>query len=186
MTWLQQLSEWLATFKCWYVIQPWESAIRVRVGKRIMDIGPGFHLRLPFLDQVYIQNTRLRVLNLPVQTVTNKAGDTLTMSAIVCWRIENVRLIYEQLHHPEDWLYNTVLAACAQAAIESDVLSADAIAPRAAEIANHKMVVSNGLVIVSVAITDFAKVMTLRLITGEGNTGWSWNRVGSLDEAHVA
>lgn len=180
MNWLQQIADWIAKLKCWYVVRPWEQAIRVRCGKWIVSVLPGFHFRIPFIDEVLIQNVRLRVLNLPVQTVTNKSGETVTLSGAVRWRISDVRMIYEKLHTPEDWIYNTVLAALAEAVFESN---GDAT-PLKLGVAATKVLVSGspglGLEIECVSVTDFARVRTYRLISGEGNTGWTWSRVGPL------
>ncbi len=179
--WLQQIAEWLKGLRCWYIVRPWEEGISVRCGRWVFDALPGLHLRIPFVDEVFVQNTRLRSLNLPVQTVTNREGATITVSAVVQWRISNVKLLYGRVHVPEDWIYNTALSAIAEVmfgmGIDSD--------PKSIGDAASKALASGielGLIIESVAITDFARVRTYRLISGEGNTGWSWNRVGPLEQ----
>jgi regulator of protease activity HflC (stomatin/prohibitin superfamily) len=186
MNWLQQLADWIKGLKCWYIVQPWEAAIRVRAGKWVVAIGPGLHLRIPFFDQVFIQNVRQRVLNLPVQTVTTRAGETITLSGVVNWRIADVARIYEKLQAPEDWIYNQVLAAIAEAVFES---SGEVIPKEVGEKAQTMLVAGRdaqmGIEIVSVSVTDIARVRTYRLITGEGNTGWSWDRVGGLNQPTV-
>lgn len=178
--WLQQIAEWIKGLRCWYIVRPWEQGINVRCGRWVFNATPGFHIRLPFLDEVFIQNVRLRVVNLPVQTVTNKEGLTTTVSAVVSWRIADVRKLYEKLHTPEDWIYNTALSAVAEVMFsttgETDPKSIGDAAAKA--LADGRAL---GIVIESVAITDFARVRTYRLISGEGNTGWSWNRVGALE-----
>ena len=183
MNWLQQIADWIARLKCWYTVRPWEQAIRIRCGKWVTAISSGFHLRIPFLDEVFTQNVRMRVLNLPVQTVTTRDGVCVTLSGAVKWRISDVRLIYEKLHTPEDWIYNTVLAAVASAVYESQAaaLTPSAVG-EAAEISLGETA-EMGLEIEGVSLTDFAIVRTYRLISGEGNTGWTWNRVGPLDQA---
>lgn len=182
MNWLQQLAEWIRGLKCWYIVRPWEQAIRVRCGRWIASVEPGLHIRIPFLDEVFIQNVRVRVLNLPVQTVTSKAGITVTLSAVVCWRISDVQLIYEKVHNPEDWIYNVTLSTVASAVFDAD----RSVTPKQiGEAATRGLIDAGelGMEIQSVAITDFAMVRTYRLISGEGNTGWSWSRVGSLETA---
>lgn len=182
MTWLQQLSEWLARASFWYTVRPWEQAIRVRWGKWVATIGPGIHLRMPFIDQIFAQNTRERVLNLPIQTVTTTRDEAITFSVVVRWRISDVRLLYETVHTPDDWIFNIVLAATSEAIYSA----AEGYTPKkigtaaAAEIAKMDTA-GRGIEISSVSMIDFAKVRTYRLISGDGNTGWSWNRVGALD-----
>lgn len=176
MNWLQQLSDWFGSLKAWYTVRPWERAIRVRYGRWTVEIGPGLHLRIPLLDQVFVQNVRLRVLNLPVQTVTNSAGETTTLSGVVSWRIRDVRVMYQRLHTPEDWILNTVLAALAEAVYESR----EPMSPKAAGEIAAALIMGPardvGMEIEQVSVTDLAKVRTYRLITGEGNSGWSWSK----------
>lgn len=180
MNWLQQIAEWLSRFKCWYIVRPWEQGIRVRCGKWVAPLSPGLLFRIPLLDEVFVQNTRQRVLNLPTQTVTTKTGITVTLSGVVSWRVSDVRTLYDKLHTPDDWIYNTVLSALAQAVSEFDgTITPKEAAEQALE--RLKQPTCVGIEISGVSITDFAIVRTYRLISGEGNSGWTWNRVGALD-----
>jgi len=185
MNWLQQLAEWFGRFKCWYIVRPWEMAIRVRLGRWTATVPPGFHIRLPLVDEVFVQNVRLRVVNLPVQTVTDKQGTTITLSGSVRWRVSDVRQLYEKLHTPEDWIYNTVLAVLAEAVFESDGELAPIELGKKASGVLKEQSNDSGIEIDCVSVTDFARVKTFRLISGEGNTGWSWTRVGPLEVPHT-
>lgn len=201
MTWLQQIAQWLGTLRIWFTVMPWERAIRVRFGKRVTRLEPGLHFRIPFADETYQQNVRLRVLNLPVQTVTNLLGQTVTLSGVVRWRVSDIGLLYDQLHSPEDWILNTALASLASVVFDAEqVLSqrigGDAPAPAAESVRISPMGLSRmasarfqeanpslmGLEVESISITDMARVRTYRIINGEGNVGWSWSRVGALDK----
>lgn len=44
----------------WFVVLPWEQAVRVRAGSRVRLYGAGLHFRVPFIDYVWLQNTRRR------------------------------------------------------------------------------------------------------------------------------
>jgi regulator of protease activity HflC (stomatin/prohibitin superfamily) len=182
MTWLQQISDWFASAKFWYLIRPWERAIRVRFGNRVVAVGPGIHFRFPLVDQIFAQNIRQRILNLPIQTVTTRLGDAITFSAVVKWRISDVRRIYETLHTPEDWIFNVVLAATSDAIYNAaDGYTPQSISEQATATIAQSDAADRGLEIEGVAIIDFAKVRTIRLISGEGNSGWTWNRLGAID-----
>lgn len=63
MTYIGQLIEFIQRmFVWWVIVQPWEKGIHVRMGKRVKVLNEGIHLRIPFIDQVNIQTTRLRVM----------------------------------------------------------------------------------------------------------------------------
>ena len=57
-------------FEWWFTVMPWEQAIFIRAGKGERVLGKGLYFKIPFIDRVYIQQTRLRIIDLPVQTVS--------------------------------------------------------------------------------------------------------------------
>jgi regulator of protease activity HflC (stomatin/prohibitin superfamily) len=165
MNWLQQLGELVARFRLWFMVAPWEQAVRVRAGSRVTTFAAGLHFKVPFLDQVFIQNTRLRTLNLPVQTVTTKDGRTLTMSGTVDFAIVDIRKLYGSIHHVETILYNRALAALAREIREA--VSTEIDWPTVEWTAAHALqedCKSWGLKIGEVRMTDIALVRSYRLI----------------------
>ena len=56
-------------FRWWVIVQPWESCLRVRLGRHVALLAPGVHWRIPYVDQAYRQSVRLRIAHLPTQTV---------------------------------------------------------------------------------------------------------------------
>ena len=61
--WLQAIFNFFGRFRVFYIVMPWEQAIRARLGSRVKLIGSGFHWKLPFLDRVFTQNIRLHVVS---------------------------------------------------------------------------------------------------------------------------
>jgi|SRR5688572_23328967 len=102
MTWLTQIiqSTW-RPFIWWVVIAAWEQGVRVRMGKRIKEMGPGFHFRIPFLDRVYVQSTRVRTVTSTGLTATTKDGKTLTISLAVEYAINSTKTVYENMANPD-------------------------------------------------------------------------------------
>lgn len=82
----------------WFIVQPWEQAIRVRLGKDARLFGPGLHFRMPFLDSVYIQNTRRRLMYIGAQTLTTSDGKLITLHSTLGFTIEDVMLLQSSLH----------------------------------------------------------------------------------------
>ena len=72
---MNQLFEWLShlvsSWKFWIVVPPWDVGIRVRLGKRAIQLDAGPHFRIPFLDTIFLVNTRLRVVTPPPVTIRN-------------------------------------------------------------------------------------------------------------------
>lgn len=97
-----QILEFLrALINWWFVVEPWEQAVRVRFGKHVRLFGAGVHVRIPFFDKLYLQNVRRRVSQLDVQTLTASDGKSLTVNGSIGYRIADVLKLQQTLHHAE-------------------------------------------------------------------------------------
>src|SRR6267154_2769131 len=74
----------------WVVVEPWEKALRVRLGKRVVEFGPGIHFRFPYIDVIYRNSTRLHFTSLDPQTVTSQDGKTITFAGVFGYVIEDL------------------------------------------------------------------------------------------------
>lgn len=102
MTWLAQLLQSVARpFMWWVVIATWEMGVRVRLGKTAHELRPGFHLRIPFIDRVYVQTTRTRTTSSTGLTVTTRDRKNLTVSLAVEYAVASVLRLYETMANPD-------------------------------------------------------------------------------------
>ena len=167
MTSIKELfSQFSNLLRWWVTIAPWEQAIRVRGGKKTIVLGPGIHLRIPFLDRIFRQSVRRRFSSCPVQTLTTADGKALTICGTLGYSIDDVGLLYNTLQH-------------AEAAIESEaqgLVSAYVIKHKLEECSPQKVqehvetllnLKKYGLKDVSFIITTFVSVRTYRLLQGE-------------------
>lgn len=104
----------------WVVIAPWEAAVRVRRGKRVKVLGAGMHLRVPLVDRFFVQSTRLRITDLPIQTLTTTDGATITLKGQLAYRIVDIGKLYDTLHDAEGTLVNATQAAIAGVVTAAD------------------------------------------------------------------
>lgn len=164
MTWVTQLLDLLSgPFIWWVIIAPWETAIRTRLGKHVSVLGPGIHWRFPFVDKVFIQSSRLRMLSDFGQTMTTKDGKVVTVALAIQYRVDDIRKLFMGIAHPESTLTHRVQGLLAQ--LVSDTLSSD-LTPKFIEESVVAQVPSEewGLAEVKVWITSFACVKTFRLM----------------------
>lgn len=150
-------------FTWWVCVAPWEQCLRVRAGKRVEILRTGIHLRLPFVDVVFVQSVRLRIATLPTQTVTTKDRKPLTVGGTIGYSVKDIRLLHETLHHPEGTLTNLAAQAIAASAAELDV---DDLTPGTlAFVATAKIKFEQyGISDATIRISDFAFVRSYRLI----------------------
>jgi regulator of protease activity HflC (stomatin/prohibitin superfamily) len=148
----------------WTIIQPWEEALRVRLGSRVRKLPPGIHFKIPYADAIYRQSVRLRYCMMGVQTVTTLDGKTITLMATIGYTISSVEKLYGTLHHAEETIRQLSMSEVARFIQERPLLTC-----RPADI--EKAVSSSidltkyGLLTDGIRITDFAVVRTYRLIT---------------------
>lgn len=164
---MNQVKEFLEyifnAFKIWVIVQSWESALIVRNGKRIKEVSGGIFFKLPYFDSVFVQENRLRVIILPIQTITTKDGHTVTLSASLGYSIESIKQLYKKLFHPESTLQNMSMAYLSEHIYKSDLKE---ISPAMIEelILNELRKGDYGLQYEYFKITNFAVVKTFRLI----------------------
>jgi regulator of protease activity HflC (stomatin/prohibitin superfamily) len=147
----------------WFTVMPWEQAIRVRKGNIVKVLGAGLYLKIPFLDSVYIQTTRMRMIDIPMQTMSTKDGNTVTIKSAIGYTIYDIRLLYNSLFHPEMTLSSLVMGYIGEY-VRGNIIS-DITPENISNTVNGKINQdSYGLKDVNVKITTFAIVKTFRLI----------------------
>ncbi|TQI72285.1 SPFH domain/Band 7 family protein [Gramella sp. Hel_I_59] len=174
---IQQFIEYIFNaLKIWVIVQPWEAGIRVRNGKKIKKLDKGIHFKLPYFDSVYVQEIRLRVRELPMQTLTSKDLKTITLNSSIGYSIRDIEKLYQTLYRPEMTLQNIAMSAIAEVVYTTNARD---VSPELLE----KSVLSKlsaedyGLNYEYFKVTNFAVVRTYRLIQDQSwvDSGFSLN-----------
>lgn len=175
---LRQLFQALSRVLTWWVIvAPWEKAIRLRFGKKQTELGAGVHLKIPLVHKVFVQNTRLLIVDTPNQTITTADGRVVTISAVVGYKIVDICKMFSSIQNPREVVNSLALGAIAEYITSRG--SAECTIPGIEEDLIKRLHAKDwGLEFGLVKITDYAFVKTYRFITNESaNTFWS----GSVD-----
>lgn len=166
MNWLQDIFGFFKSFQFWIVIAPWESALRVRLGKVAAVLRPGPHFRLPFLDRIFVQSVRLRTISDTGQTLTSKDGKVLTLSVAASYAIDDIRKLYMTVAQPELTLLLQIQGIIAE--VVSQTISSEISPAKIEELVTQRMPSTDwGLAQVSVKVTSFAYVKTYRLLMND-------------------
>src|SRR3954464_5226081 len=96
-------------FQWWIILLPWEKGMRIRFGNRIKLVAPGMHFKIPLIDKYYVQTTRLRVVQLPPQTVSTKDKQTLTVVMCGGYSISNIETLYNKMCQAESTIANMIM-----------------------------------------------------------------------------
>lgn len=153
----------LDAVKIWVIIQPWQVGIRVRNGKKIKKLNKGIYFRLPYFDSIFVQENKLRVVSLPVQTLTSKDINTVTINGAVGYTITDIEKLYNTLFHPEITISNMAMSEAADFVFKNYLKNID---PHTIEAAVIKKLNNDdyGLTFEYFRLTNFAVVKTFRLI----------------------
>lgn len=151
------------SIKIWVIIQPWQQGLRVRAGKGIRQLEGGIYFKIPYIDSVYVQEVRLRIISLPIQTLTSKDLKTITLSGSIGFTVTSIETLYKTLYHPEMTLSNIAMSVMCEFIFSNRI---EDITPKTIEEAVLSKLNANdyGLKFSDFKITSFAVVTTYRLI----------------------
>ncbi len=155
----------------WVLVNPWEQALRVRLGKHVRELGPGIHFQIPFVDRVYLQSIRFRMCILQSQTITTLDNKVVTLAGVVGYVIEDLRLLYDTLHQPEASIDGLICGAIADY-VALNPASECCASKIATSVIEEVDLGQFGIGQILIRLTDLAFVKTYRMITGDG-TRWS-------------
>jgi hypothetical protein len=164
MNQVQQFFEYIFNaVKVFVIIQPWQTGLRVRNGRKIKKLNKGIYFRIPYFDSVFIQETRLRVGEVPIQTLTSKDLQTLTISSSFGYSVEDIETLYNTLYHPEETLQNIAMSEVANFVFTNNIKD---ITPDNIEksVLDKFKEMGYGLNFEYFKIANFAVVKTFRLI----------------------
>ncbi len=181
MEWLETfVNRFTEAFRWFWMLQPWEQALRVRGGKKIVKFNGGIHFKIPYIDKIFKQNCRLRLSDVPVQTVTTLDNKTITLAGSLSYRVKDVEPLYTKLHTAEDTIARKVQGIISRYIAWHHFV--DCSPEKVIEHVDSKMSFEQyGLADVEFILKDFAIVKTYRFITGEINS-WSAHSL-QTDEA---
>lgn len=120
---ITRILNFIGQFKLLVIILPWERAVRIRLGNRVAVWEPGWHIKLPFLDEIVPVNNRLRLGDTGAQTLTTVDGKTFTVGMTLGFRIADPLTALMRMQSPENSC--SAIAASVVAALVSSSQSCD-------------------------------------------------------------
>jgi modulator of FtsH protease HflK len=88
---IELLLECIGLLKFWHVIDPYEEALVLRLGKLNRHLQPGFNWVAPFgVERVYDEHVVPTTHSLGNESVTTKDGRSIGFHAIVTYRVRDI------------------------------------------------------------------------------------------------
>ena len=160
----------LADFWPFVVVDFWETALRVRLGKDKDVLAPGCHWRWPFLDNVISEPAAEQTINLPAISVETADHYAITASGNIAYRITGIREYWRTLHDGADSLANILLSGLSRTCCENDFETLHANWDELHDEVREQLqreVAANGITITRVGITDLVQARQYRLFVDQ-------------------
>ena len=160
------LVEFIDLFRCWFIIDQYERGIVLQLGKFRREVGPGFHLMLPFrMDQVLVDNVVTRTANLRTQTLTTQGGKDVVLSPVLSYRIRDLKKFMLEVEGAEhalaDVTYGTIADMVRHSTFE-DMLTDEWHDALYKEV--RKQGFCFGIEVLAVRLSDLGQLRSFRLI----------------------
>ena len=92
-------------FKFWEVVDDYEEAIVLRLGRWHRNLGPGFHFKIPMgCERVLSDTVTYAKLKLDPQSLTTKDGKSVVISAVVGYTTKNIKKLLLKVENANDVL----------------------------------------------------------------------------------
>jgi regulator of protease activity HflC (stomatin/prohibitin superfamily) len=118
----------------YFIVRQWERVALIRLGRIVkIEDKAGLHLRIPFIDRLYVVDMRMQVIQLKGQTTITKDNISVSIDTVVFTKVEDPEKVILQI---ED--YKDAVAKYAQTSIR-DIMgkySLDDLLMKREEVAN--------------------------------------------------
>jgi regulator of protease activity HflC (stomatin/prohibitin superfamily) len=162
------LLSFLHLFRFWEVVDEYERAIVLRLGRFNRELGPGWHLICPGgVERALRDNVVPTTAALPPQSLTTKDGQSVVVSAIVTWEIADVRKLLLEVEGAEEVVLDSVAGELARAvAARSWERVTDSRFARDVRDRVRALAEPYGIQVIKVQMREVVACQSLRLIQG--------------------
>lgn len=171
-----KLLDWIAAgvghLQFMFVIDPYEEAVVLRLGKYNRTIGEGWHFMAPFGIERVIKDTVVRrTAYLSVQSLTSQDGKAVNLSPIVIYKIRNIRRWELEVDDASDAIRDITYGLNDQLCAETPwaEVYTEEYAEKLTQLVK-KDGLDWGASIVKVKFSDRAQSRSMRIWTGDGMT----------------
>ena len=89
------------------IIEQWNGAVQLRLGKFIKVLYSGIHFKIPFFDSIIECPVITQSVNLPSQTLTTLDEQSIVLKSIIRYKVSNIRTYLLGVMHANDVLIDT-------------------------------------------------------------------------------
>ena len=168
---LDKLVEFLTKFSYqmmpWVIIEQWNGAVQLRLGKFIKVLYPGIHFKIPLFDSIIECPVITQSVNLPSQTLTTLDEQGIVLKSIIRYRVSNIQTYLLSVMHANDVLIDTtqgIIRDVVERTTWNNLVDVNETITNEVK----EYVVRWGIEVEAVTITDLGIVKSFRIFGDEG------------------
>jgi regulator of protease activity HflC (stomatin/prohibitin superfamily) len=97
------LLQFVELFQFWAVLEPYEQGVRIRLGKGIKVLGPGFHWRLPMkIDRIIFESVVMKTKSLGAVSTTTADGKQVGFEVVVSYKVNDIETALLKVYEVDD------------------------------------------------------------------------------------
>lgn len=159
------ITEWWVYIMPAIIIPNYEEAVLLRNGKFIKVLGPGFHVKLPILDEVISHHVVVTTLSLSAQSLYTQDKQNIVVKGVVKYKIADVKIFLLEVFDAQDALAdmtqsiikNIIITTPLEECLDSEL---DNLLTKKVRVEARKW----GVEIQQVTLTDIAPIRSYRII----------------------
>lgn len=163
--------EFLGDVLPWKIVNMYDEAVLLRFGKTYKVLKPGFHWKIPFVDNPMVVTVVTSTLSIPVQSVITNDQKEVAVKAVVKYSIKDVVAYSENIYDAKDaisdltqgFIAEVVNSKSWEECRDTKKLSQNITTRVRAGVKKY------GIDVEAVTITDFVKTPSFRMF-GDSNT----------------
>jgi regulator of protease activity HflC (stomatin/prohibitin superfamily) len=101
---LEVLLGYIESAKFWVVVEPYEEAVVLGLGKFRRVLKPGLHGIIPFVEYALKDNVVPATIHVGPLSLTTKDGVSVIIAGVVTWSIEDIRTFLLDMEDPTSYL----------------------------------------------------------------------------------
>lgn len=153
------------------IIPHYNRGVRLRNGHFKGVLGPGFHWKIPFFDDIPTCMVKTKTINLPEQTITTADDKSIVCKAVIKYEVEDVQQYLLEVNDAVDACGDMVQGIIRNHLVKLDWKDCNDIEV-SSKITGKAQTESKqwGLKIQKVTITDLGQMRSFRLMFTNNNT----------------
>jgi len=150
------------------IVEQWNGAVQLRLGKFIKVLYPGIHFKIPFFDSVIETPVITQSVNLPSQTLTTLDDESIVLKSIIRYKVSNIQTYLLSVMHANDVLIDTtqgIIRDVVERTTWNDLVDVNETITNEVK----EYVVRWGIEVEAVTITDLGIVKSFRIFGDEAH-----------------